>query len=164
MDGLDQRLFEADLVSAPYKIGEAKGRWGQVAGNALPAGAAWPMAYFWMAAAQREGAPDRYYVALNLKGYNSVPPTGPLWDPVTKETLALAKWPKGKAGSRFSIVFRTDGFTFAGRALYHPYDRSPVSDHPSWKSEQQIWTSNLTIVDYLEEFQSLLASEDYLGN
>jgi hypothetical protein len=164
MHAPDQRLFEADLESAAYKNGKAKGLWGQVVGDTLPAGAVWPMAYFWMAAAQRTDAPDRYHVALNLAGYNSVPPTGPLWDPETKSTLALAKWPKGKPGSRFAIVFRTDGFTFQGRALYHPYDRSPVSDHPAWKSERPIWTSAHTIVDYLEEFQSLLMSGDYLGN
>jgi hypothetical protein len=129
----------------------------------LPANTSWPMEYFWMAAAPRTGAPDRYYVALNLQGYNAVPPTGPLWDPEKKATLELAKWPKGKGGTRFAIVFRTDGFTFAGRALYHPYDRSPVSDHPEWKNAQPRWTGKHTIVDYLEEFQSLLQSEDYLG-
>lgn len=161
----DQRLFEAHLHSAEYLDGVAKGLWGQVVGDDLPPGIAWPNIYLWMAAAPRSGAPDRYYVALNLQGYGSQPPTGPLWDPVTKSTLGLAKWPKGKAESRFASVFKTGGFSFSGRALYHPYDRSPLSDHPQWKTEHPnlAWTSSHTIVDYLEEFQSLLMSGDYVG-
>ena len=63
-----------------------------------PTAAAWPSVYFWMAAAPRTGAPDRYYVALNLSGYRSVPPTGPFWDPVKKQVLERGKWPKGKPG------------------------------------------------------------------
>ena len=69
-------------------------------------------------------------------------PTGAFWDPVKKQTLELGKWPKGKPGSRFAIVFRTDGFSAAGRAFYHPYDRAPVQDHTQWRAEQPhlIWT------------------------
>lgn len=161
----DQRLFESDLMSAAYRNGAMKGFWGAAGADALPVGAAWPSAYFWMAAAPRTGAPDRYYVALNLSGYRNVPPTGPFWDPVKKQTLELGKWPKGKPNSRFALVFRTNGFSFAGRAFYHPYDRSPLSDHPNWPTElpHLVWTSSHTIVDYLEEFQSLLTSGDYVG-
>jgi hypothetical protein len=161
----DHRLFEADLLSAEFRNGVSKGLWGKAELKAMPDAVAWPMAYLWMAAAPRTGAPDRYYVALNLQGYRSVPPTGPLWDPVKKQTLELGKWPKGKPNSRFALVFRTGGFTFAGRALYHPYDRSPLSDHPRWPTEQPhlVWTDAHTIVNYLEEFQSLLTCGDYLG-
>ena len=161
----DQRLFESDLLLASYRNGVVKGLWGEAEADALPDGAAWPYAYFRMAAAPRTGAPGRYYVALNLAGYRSVPPTGPLWDPVKRQTLELGKWPKGKSGSRFALVFRTDGFTFAGRALYHPYDRAPLSDHPSWPTDHpnHVWTGSHTIVNYLEEFQSLLMSGDYVG-
>lgn len=161
----DQRLLESDLLSADYRNGVAKGLWGRAEADVLPDSAAWPNVCFWMAAAPRPGAPDRYYVTLNLSGYRNVPPTGPFWDPVKKQTLELAKWPKGKADSRFALVFRTSGFTFAGRAFYHPYDRAPLSDHPNWAAEQPhlVWTSSHTIVNYLEEFQSLLNSGDYVG-
>jgi hypothetical protein len=166
MSGPDQRLLEADLMSAEYRNGVAKGLWDRVVGDALPPeGASWPNVYFWMAAAPRAGAPDRYYVSLNLAGYRSVPPTGPFWDPTTKQRLDFSKWPKGKPDSRFAMVFRTQGFSAQGKAFYHPYDRAPASDHPQWKTEQPhlVWTSSHTIVDYLEEFQSLLMSGDYLG-
>jgi len=161
----DERLFEADLQSAEYRNGVTKGLWGLAEANSLPAVAAWPNAFLWMAAAPRANAPNRYYVALNLSGYRSAAPTGPFWDPVKKQTLELAKWPKGKPGSRFAMVFRTSGFTAAGRAFYHPYDRAPVQDHPTWPREQPhlIWTSSHTIVDYLEEFQTLLTCGDYVG-
>lgn len=165
MSSPDQRLFEMHLRLPEYLDGVAKGLWGQVGSDDLPGGTAWPNVYFWMAAAPREGAPDRYYVALNLQGYGNQSPTGPFWDPTTKKSLEISKWPKGKPNSRFAMVFRTDGFEFAGKAFYHPYDRSPASDHPKWKTEQPhlVWTSAHTIVDYLEEFQSLLMSGDYLG-
>jgi hypothetical protein len=165
MSGPDQRLFQADLQSAECRDAVAKGLWDQVVGDVLPEGTAWPNIYFWMAAAARTDAPDRYYIALNLAGYRSVPPTGCFWDPVTKQRLDFKKWPKGKPGSRFATVFRTSGFAAAGKAFYHPYDRAPVSDHPQWKTEQPhlVWTSSHTIVDYLEEFQSLLMGGDYLG-
>lgn len=161
----DQRLLEADLQSTEYRGGVAKGLWGQVATADLPEAAAWPHVYFWMAAAKRLGAPDRYHVALDVKGYRAASPTGCFWDPLTKSTLDLSKWPKGKPNSRFSVVFRTTGFSFQGRAFYHPYDRAPMSDHPQWKAElpHLMWTSSHTIIDYLEEFQSLLMSEDYIG-
>jgi hypothetical protein len=161
----DQRLFEADLLSAAYRNGVAKGLWGRAEVAALPENSAWPNAYFWMAAAPRTGAPDRYYVALNLSGYRNVPPTGPFWDLIKKQTLDPVKWPKGKSGSRFATVFRTNGFSAAGRAFYHPYDRAPAQDHPLWRTEQPhlIWTDSHTIVNYLEEFQSLLTGGDYVG-
>lgn len=43
-------------------------------------------------------------------------------------------------------------------------DRAPLSDHPNCPTEQPhlVWTSSHTIVNYLEEFQSLL-SGDYVG-
>ena len=163
----DQRLFEADLLLAEYRAGVAKGLWARAEANVLPEGdgAKWPNAYFWMAAARRPGAPDRCYVALNLRGYNAAPPTGPFWDPLKKQPLEITKWPKGKSGSRFALVFRTSGFCAPGRAFYHPYDRAPVQDHPQWPTEQPhlVWTDSHTIVDYLEEFQSLLTCGDYLG-
>jgi len=162
----DQRLLEADLGLAEYRDGAMKGLWGQAEAIALPAGGAvWPTAYFWMAASAREGAPDRYYVVLNLAGYRAAPPNAAFWNPQQQQELELGKRPKGKPNSRFALVFRTDGFSFAGRAFYHPYDRLPLSDHPSWPTQHPhlIWDSEHTIVDYLEEFQTLLTSGDYVG-
>jgi hypothetical protein len=165
MSSPDQRLLEADVLSAPFRIGAAKNLWGCAEATAVPDGATWPNVYFWMAPAKRDNAPDRFYVALDLSGYRSASPTGAFWDPVKKIILDLAQWPKGKPGSRFAMVFRTTGFTGCGRAFYHPYDRVATHGHGEWPKQQPhlIWTAERTIVDYLEEFQSLLTCGDYLG-
>lgn len=159
----DQRLFEADLQSASYCSGVAKALWAQAEVDAMPHGTAWPRVFLWMGAAPRANAPDRFYVALDASGYRSDPPTGTFWDPTKKATLEFGKRPKGKAGSRFAMVFRTDWEN--GRAFYHPYDRVGAQSHPEWPKQQPhlIWTSSHTIVDYLEEFHALLNCGDYLG-
>jgi len=160
----DQRLFEEDLASAAYRAGVLKGLWGRAEPDARPEGAAWPREFLWLAAGKRENAPDRFYVALDLAGYRSVPPTGTFWDPVSKAILPFAKFPKGKPNSRFARVFRTD-WGESHRAFYHPFDRVAAQSHGDWPRAmpQLVWTSDHTIVDYLEEFQSLLNSEDYIG-
>ena len=161
----DHRLFEEDLRSAPYRMGAMKGLWGQAGADAIPDGTGWPTVYFWMAAAPRTEAPDRFYVALDLGGYRSVSPTGAFWDPTTKAPLEFSKWPKGKSGSRFAMVFRTTGFNGCGKAFYHPYDRVARIGHDEWPRQQPhlIWNDMHTIVDYLEEIQSLFMTGDYLG-
>jgi hypothetical protein len=116
-----------------------------------------------MAAAARANAPARFYVLLDLTGYRSVSPTGTFWDPTTKFALEFSKRPKGKPDSRFAKVFRTDWES--GSAFYHPYDRVAAKGHTEWAKDQPhlVWTSDRTIVDYLEEFHSLLQCGDYIG-
>ncbi|MFZ3327503.1 MAG: hypothetical protein WA231_17180 [Methylocella sp.] len=86
-------------------------------------------------------------------------------DPAKKAPLDIAKWPKGKLGSRFAMVFRATGFNGCGSAFYHPYDRVATQGHTEWPKQQPhlIWTNSHTIVDDLEEFQSLLTTGDYIG-
>lgn len=159
----DERLFEADTMSAAFLAGAAKGRWGLAEDDLVPDTLVWPMIVVWMAAAARPGAPDRYYVLLDASDYRGVPPTGTFWNPTTKETTPFADRPKGATNSRFAKVFRTDWEN--GRAFYHPYDRVAASSHTAWPTEQPhlIWDSEHTIVDYLEEFSSLLHCGDYIG-
>ena len=163
MDKPDQRLFEADLASAEFRAGVMKGYWNLAGTDVLSELPAWPARVLWMAAAPRPNAPGRYYVQLDLSGYRSFPPTGTFWDPNTRTTLELSKRPKGRPGSRFAKVFRTDWEN--GSAFYHPYDRVAARGHTDWPKDQPhlVWDSNHTIVDYLEEFHSLLNCGDYLG-
>jgi hypothetical protein len=163
MDRPDQRLFEEDLGSAEFRSGAAKGLWGIPGPEVLAAEPAWPNKILWIAAAARPNAPDRFYFTLDIAGYRAVPPTGTFWDLAKKSPLEIAKRPKGKPESRFERVFRTDWQN--ATAFYHPYDRVAAQGHPDWMRDQPhlIWTSNHTIVDYLEEFHSLLNSGDYLG-
>lgn len=163
MEKPDQRLFEADLSSADFRNGVAKGFWNLAGVDVLPDGLPWPNRVLWMSAAARANGPTLFHVQLDLSGYRSVPPTGTFWDPSTKSVLDFSKRPKGKTGSRFAMVFRTDWES--GSAFYHPYDRVAAQGHPKWPTEQPhlVWTSDHTIVDYLEEFHSLLQCGDYLG-
>lgn len=155
----DQRLFEADLQLAEYRCGLLKGCWAVENTDTL----AWPKVFLWLAAAPRDSAPDRFYIALDCEGYRAVPPTGNFWDPAKNAPLAADKRPKGKPNSRVSKVFRTDWER--GRAFYHPYDRVAATSHPEWMRDQPhlIWHDKHTIVDWLEEFHAMLRSGDYIG-
>jgi hypothetical protein len=163
MDSPDQRLFEEDLQSAEFRIGAEKGMWGLVEAELLPNDLKWPKRILWIAAATRPHAPERFYIIIDAEGYRSAPPTGTFWDTATKTPLDHAKRPKGKPDSRFAKVFRTDWNN--GTAFYHPYDRVAANGHPDWARERPhlAWTSDHTIVDYLEEFHALLNSGDYSG-
>ncbi len=163
MNPPDQRLFEEDVKSAEFLIGKERGDWGLPEPEAPPECLTWPKQILWMRVAERPNGPKRFYVLLDLTGYRSAPPTGAFWDPESKAPVAAARWPKGKHGSRFAKVFRTDWRNAI--AFYHPYDRLAAQTHPNWAREmsQIVWTDRHTIVDYLEEFHSLLNSGDYLG-
>jgi len=155
----DQRQFEVDLQLAGYRCGLLKGCWAVENADDL----VWPKVVLWLAAVPRNGAPDRFHVALDCEGYRGAPPTGNFWNPAEDALLTADKRPKGKPNSRVSKVFRT-GWQ-RGRAFYHPYDRVAAQNHPKWVHEQPhlIWDDKRTIVDWLEEFHALLRSEDYIG-
>ena len=163
MDSPDKRLFQADVDSARFQSGVASGRWG-FPDNRIPAAPPpWPRVILWFAAARRENSPDRFYLRLDLAGYRNAAPTGTFCDPATGSPLDRAMRPKGRPGSRFERVFRTDWE--GGRAFYHPYDRVALPGHENWATEnpQLVWTAECTIVDYLLEFRKLLNSKDYIG-
>ena len=161
MDAPDKRALLADFEEAPFRIGVEKGRWDLADPGLLPEGFAWPMVVFWIAAAPREGAPDRFYIRLDCEGYPTQPPTGTFWDPETKQSLAVANRPKGK--ERVGLVFRTDWQ--GDRAFYHPYDRVAAQSHPDWPAQypHQVWTREHSIVDLLSELHALLNCADYTG-
>jgi hypothetical protein len=164
MEHPDQRLLDDDLRSVAFRTGVLDGRWDRSDGGLPSADLPWPSVIFWIAAARRDNAPDRFFVRLDVAGYRSVPPTGRFWDPATKAMLEFAKYPKGKPDSRIAKVFRTD-WGESGRAFYHPYDRVAAQCHPQWVGEQPhlVWTANRTIVDYLTVVHGLLNSGDYIG-
>jgi len=91
MEKPDQRLFESDLASAEFRAGALKGLWGLAGEKVLPEQPAWPLRILWVEAAPRAGAPDRFYLRLDLDGYRTVPPTGTFWDPSTQAALGSEK-------------------------------------------------------------------------
>jgi hypothetical protein len=161
MDEPDKRALEADLEDAPFRIGVANGQWGLADPKLLPEGLTWPDVVFWVIAAPRDNASERYYVRLDCSGYPNQAATGTFWDPETKESLAFAKRPKGTG--RVGLVFRIDWQ--GGRAFYHPYDRLAASHHPNWAQEHPhcVWTSDRSIVDLLSVIHELLNCNEYTG-
>ena len=153
---LAQCLLEEDVQSPEYLAGAARGLWGRIEAD-------WPHGLFWLSVPARANSPDRFHLLIDLTGYRDQAPTGTLVNAQTREKLELSSWPKGRDGSRFAKVFRTD---WEGRrALYHPFDRFAFNSHTNWATEMphKIWTPDHTIVDYLEEWHALFHSEDYLG-
>jgi hypothetical protein len=163
MDSPSQRLFEDDVQSVPFRSGVFKGLWGMDDLEYLPVQRSCPVRTFWLSAVPHPNSPSRFYIQLDLTGYRSAAPTGTFWDPATKAILEFSKRPKGRPDSRVARVFRTDWN--AGTAFYHPYDRVVATGHPDWLTQDphRVWNSNLTIVDYLTEFHSLLNNGDYIG-
>ena len=160
----DQRVFEADLLSPEFRIGEMKGWWGNADDATRPSDASWPKVFLWVAAAARPGSPERFYLALDVSGYRNVPPTGAFWDSIKKSALEYSLFPKGATNSRVAKVFRTDLWATTNRALYHPYDRVAAQGHAEWKQNpNMVWDSNHTIVHYLCEIRRQLNCGEYIG-
>jgi hypothetical protein len=158
MDPPDRRALDADLEGAPFRIGVANGFWGLAAAELQPD---WPLVVFWVAAAPRPGAPGRFHLRLDCRGYPGQAPTGTFYDPDAKGPLAFDRRPKGRG--RVEKVFRTDWE--AGRAFYHPYDRVAASGHADWTRENPhwAWTRDRSIVDLLDVLHDLLGSSEYTG-
>lgn len=165
METPDQRLFDEDIASVEFRLGAEQRRWGWPAPELLSE-FEWPRRLLWIAAALRTGAPDHFYIAMDASAYRGVPPTGNFWDPAAKSPLDIKRRPKGRSGSRVAKVFRTD---WNNAAFYHPYDRVAADSHKKeWAvgakdDPRRRWTTDHTIVDYLEEFHSLLNCRDYIG-
>jgi len=153
----DQRKLLAHIAGGRFQAGAADGRWDHEEDSGLP----WPMAVFWIAAASRERAPDRYFVRLDCRNYPTDPPTGTFWDPDTKGDLATEKRPTGTG--QVEKVFRIDWEN--GRAFYHPYDRVAAKGHPDWPRQYPywVWDEKHTIVDLLSVLHGLLNSREYRG-
>ena len=161
MKSPDARTFESDVRSARFRNAVVNGWWDLA--NPDTAGTVWPARVLWISAAGRPGAPDRFFLKIDLTGYRANAPTGTFWDPSAQSMLAVSKRPKGRPGSRVAKVFRTDWED--GRAFYHPYDRVAACGHPNWgrKYPHLVWSADCTIVDYLLQFRALLNSGDYVG-
>lgn len=153
-----ERRLRAHLEQAPFLIGVADGRWDIVTEDGLK----WPFVVFWIRAAPRNGAPDRYFVRLELTNYPIDPPSGTFWDAVRGEILSAALRPFGSG--QVGRVFRIDWKS--GHAFYHPYDRQASRDgHTDWPRQYPhwVWTEDHTVSDLLSVLSELLNSASYEG-
>ena len=58
MEPPDKRLFEVDIGSGEFRNGVVNEWWDLPDEGTLPAEMTWPQTILWIAAAEREGAPD----------------------------------------------------------------------------------------------------------
>lgn len=153
----DQQAFEDDLCAVPYALGEMEGHWGRVSVET----AAWPSTIFWVRAAARPNAPDRYYFRLLCDGYPAQGPTAAFWNVESNTFLEHQRFPRGTG--QVQAVFRTDWNS--GQALYHPMDRVAAQGHSDWNTQHQgsLWHSKRTVADFLEVMYGLLNSTSYTG-
>jgi hypothetical protein len=152
--GLDEQVFRAHLAGARFQDGVDRGRW------RLVGEIEWPHAVIAVSAAQRDGAPDEYYLRFHLSGYPAMPTAMP-WDLEKGEKLAPEKRPKG---DRAEMLFRTDWND--GVALYAPYDRVAWQGHEDgWrqKHSRELWDTSKDITHILRNVHHVLNAEDYTG-
>ena len=90
----DQRAFEADVLKAPFRLGQTEGRWRLV-------DVVWPFAFIGVIAKDAR----EYVLRFNCAGYPQMAPTCGPWDVKTNQILAFDLWPRGRGG-RVSAVFR----------------------------------------------------------
>lgn len=161
MSSTAQRLLDADLAGAQFRAGEVRGDW-SLAGSIEEL--QWPYVFTEIAAADRPNSQQRWLVRWDATGYGSGPITGAFWDAAAAAFLASHKWPTGKVGTTVASVFKTQGWAAPGQGFYHPWDRTALNGHQQqWSDPRWLWTTKVTIADYVALFHRWLNSEDYLG-
>jgi len=153
VDPPDQRAFQLDASRPAFLAGVHRGDW-------TIEKVAWPTVDVSIAAAPREGGPERFLLRCDLTNYPAEAPTATPWDPETHERLAADKRPKGED---VGMVFRVDWEE--GRALYAAYDRVALSGHPNWVTEhpRTAWTGEQDLTWWVLRIWELLNSDDYEG-
>lgn len=152
-----ERHLRFDIESAVFQLGVSGAKWDV----AMESGLAWPFVAFWIGAAPRAAAPDRFAVRLDLTNYPTDPPTGTLWDLAARTILDAPKRPygSGQTGRAFRIDWQ------AGQAFYHPYDRIAARTHADWPQlyPHWVWTDRHTVTDLLTVLWDLLNCPEYEG-
>jgi len=150
----DERAFHADIAAGSFQLGNCLNHWELGAIN-------WPLVQIAVAAAVREGAPDKYWFRFDCTGYPQQAPTARPWDPANNQPLPAQRWPGGR--TRIPAVFRPDWKD--GTCLYLPCDRISIEGHENWRTAHPslVWSPSRGIILYLQELYALLNSSDYTG-
>ena len=149
----DEALFKEHLNDVSFLAGCDRGKWGL---HGSVEALTWPVAYFWIRAAEKSGVPDRYSFQFDLNGYPSSAPTACPWDMAKNARLENGLWPKGT-----SLVSKVFNF---GTSLYAPCDRIAMNGHNDWQTvhKEWWWQPSHTFVNYLRFVHGLLQTEDYV--
>jgi hypothetical protein len=150
----DRAVWEADLKSPAFRMGEIDGRWRHIETS-------WPTAVIAVTAAARERSPAEFWIRFECSGYRARAVTGQLWDGRSGAGLAAALWPQGR--SIVPSVFRPTWRN--GTCLYLPCDRLSFEGHPNWVTQhaERLWNPARGIICYLEQLYEILNSSDYTG-
>lgn len=149
----DERALVADLAGVRFQDGADRGFWRLVSLD-------WPFALIAVSAAPRASSPVEFLLMIECSGYPAQAPTGCPWDAETNDVLASEKRPKGERAGR---VFRADWRE--GRALYAPWDRTGLAEHPNWATEHPLWAWNpgRDLSFFLRNVYELLNDDGYTG-
>ncbi len=147
-----ERLFRDDVERGEFAAGADRGYWQLLALD-------WPLAVIAIAAAAREGAPERYVLRFDLTGYPEAP-AAQLWDPDAEAPLAPERWPAGgpRQTAAFNPGWKTD-------SIYVPVDRVPLQGHDGWRNRYaaHVWDPTGEITQYLRLIHGLINCPSYTG-
>lgn len=149
----DERALTADLTGVRFQEAAHRGFWRQVSLD-------WPFVLIAVSAAPRPGSPTEFLLRIECSGYPAQAPTGCPWDAEANAVLGPDKRPKGE---RAGQVFRPDWRE--GRALYAPWDRTGLTEHPGWAAAHALWAwhPGRDISFFLRNVHELLNDDDYKG-
>lgn len=134
------------MNSGRFLAGVAKGRWQLI-------DLKWPYVFI-----EVEAVDGRHFtLRFECTGYPDNAPTATLWDLVSGQQLAVARWPRG---GRVSSVFNPSWK--GGAALYLPCDRESIQGHSNWHSEHPwlIWNPQRGLLQYIEAVCEILQSKE----
>jgi hypothetical protein len=153
---LDEAVLRFHLDGVRFRMGVAEGRWHLE-------NLTWPRALITVAAPERPGSPEGFAFLFDLSGYPEVGPTACIWDPMKSAPLVGTGRPKGANGVILQL-FRDDWLE--GKALYAPYDRLTLANHPAdWADQWPMskWTRDRDLTFVLRQLHDELHSVAYVG-
>jgi hypothetical protein len=152
----DESVLRAHLEGVRFQMGVADRLW-------RLEDLTWPRALLTVAAAVRPKAPDEFAFLFDLSGYPEAAPTACIWDSAKNSPLVGSARPRGSRGAILQI-FRDDWLE--GRALYAPYDRLSLANHPDdWADKWPMskWTRDRDLTFVLRQIYDELHAVGYVG-
>jgi hypothetical protein len=150
----DQRVFEEHANRPSFRLAKYERRWEVLR-------VSWPNVFVRIYAEYRDGAPGYFDFRFDCAGYPNAAPTAMPWDYGTDQSLAFARWPKGR--SQIPSIFNPQWNN--GQALYLPCDRLAIAGHPDWATRypRWLWKPDVGLAHYIGIVHELLNSPDYTG-
>jgi hypothetical protein len=142
---------DADLGSARFLAGVARGRWRKIFYE-------FPILIVAVAAVEPDGKHSAYDFRFELTGFPGANPEVRIWDPAKNDLLQSSLRPKGS--NRVTEAFKKWG----DETVYRPWDRRG-SLHNNWPRDfpALAWHPRRDLAFILEDLHGLLTSNDLAG-